>query len=296
MLVAMKAQKRPVNLVSYESTDEDEKEADVRHNGSGSSGKRKLPKVDPSLTVPSPTSDPSRHQGRIRAIPHVEGQFAAYVYVPVCLKANTPLRSLLDEVVGRSKEIEPFLVCDWQDSPNATYLLHISLTRPIYLRHHQREELRRAVKMAARAVDPFTASFSSFSVFENDEHTRVFLGVDIGAGHSMLEVLSKSIEPTLKLLHQKQFYIEPRYHASIAWSLPKVPCTPPVGCLSTYPELDEQDLSIALPVTSLASSLVSDLNSRFGKTLSSAKLGVFEVNSVCLKIGKEITTWTLRKQ
>lgn len=34
------------------------------------------------------------------------------------------------------------------------------------------------------ALDRFVASFSAFAAFDNDERTRAFLGVEIGAGHT----------------------------------------------------------------------------------------------------------------
>lgn len=101
-----------------------------------------------------PVDNPALHQGRVRTSPHVDGQFAAFVYVPVPLKKSSPLRDLLEKSVVFSKEIEPALVCDWLDSPGL-HTLHISLTPPIYLRNYQRDELRRAVKSAARAVCPY---------------------------------------------------------------------------------------------------------------------------------------------
>ena len=98
--------------------------------------------------------NPVLHQGLIRTIPHFEGQFAAFVYVPLILKKNTALRSLLEEATVFAKETEPGLICDWQDNPGA-HTLHISLSRPIYLRHYQREELKRAVSATAISIRPY---------------------------------------------------------------------------------------------------------------------------------------------
>ncbi|KAL5520060.1 hypothetical protein ACEPAG_1720 [Sanghuangporus baumii] len=277
--------KRNIDLVAYESSDDDHGTSDNHLDAAKST--RKLPKLSPSLTVPVPVDDPTLHQGRVRSSPHVEGQFAAFVYIPVPLKKNTPLRQLLEKSVIRAKNIEPALVCDWLDS-RETHTLHISLTRPVYLRNYQLEELKRVVKAAARVVCPFTASFSKFATFENDEHTRAFLGIEVGAGHRELEMLSKTVEPILKSLRQKGFYSEPRFHASIAWAL-----------LATGVGLQDETSNHSVPASTLPRvisslpRLLSDMESHFGKTLSSSKTGVFDVDRICVKIGKEISSWPL---
>lgn len=172
--------KRNASLVSYDSSDEDATKDNPEPRNNLSSGpkryayaynywllvlnsqssSRKLPKLSPSIVVSSPKSDPSQHQGRIRSSPHVEGQFAAYVYIPVPLDNNEKLKNHLSAAIHRAKEIVPELMCDWVDfNSNQTCSsekkgqgeeLHISLTRPIYLRHYQREDLKRAVKQIAR--------------------------------------------------------------------------------------------------------------------------------------------------
>jgi hypothetical protein len=84
----------------------------------------------------------------------------------------------------------------------------------------------------------FTASFATFAHLTNDERTRNFLTLEIGAGHekvsctysctvpilcrsphAQIKALSEALTPTLNLLRQKTFYSEPRFHASFAWAL-----------------------------------------------------------------------------
>lgn len=88
----------------------------------------------------------------------------------------------------------------WSQDTNKTPELHVSLSRPIFLRAYQRDELKRTVKALASTSSPsvlaimlqidltdppisFTVSFASFGALTNDEHTRAFLAVEIGAGH-----------------------------------------------------------------------------------------------------------------
>jgi U6 snRNA phosphodiesterase len=90
-----------------------------------------------------------------------------------------------------------------------------------------------------RAWPRFKASFATFSELTNDEETRTFLTLEIGAGHNevtfsnvkfgahfiivdlsfQLRALSEALTPTLHSFRQKEFYTDPRFHASIAWAL-----------------------------------------------------------------------------
>ena len=177
-------------LVSYgeSSTSESEDEAaplpKKRPKSSSSSSpppppkqqrKRKLPALAAHLAPSVPTDDPSKHQGRTRTTPHVEGQWAAYVYVPIALR-GTALRSVVQRAVGiaeRGGDLDPRAsgggvvpvhdTCtlrgrldDGRDAGDGAKCgeLHISLTRPFFLRGYQREEMKRAVRDVAKAHPP----------------------------------------------------------------------------------------------------------------------------------------------
>ncbi|KIM78488.1 hypothetical protein PILCRDRAFT_98387 [Piloderma croceum F 1598] len=219
-------------LVSYPSSDE----SDTESQPAPPLKKKKLPVLSASLQPPTPVDNPALHQGRTRTSPHVEGQFAAYVYVPVVVDARSTLGKLLDEVASHAKEITPelwdvgFLDNHEEGDVDVEGIgkrrrtkgereLHVSLSRPTYLRAHQREELKRAVRALAKSHIPFKASFATFSELTNDEQTRTFLTLEVGAGHNELRSLSEALTPTLHSLRQKEFYTDPRFHASIAWAL-----------------------------------------------------------------------------
>lgn len=252
------------SLVSYSSSSSDESEPSAKLIRSrsckseppaelavgsthGSSTKRrKLPPLAASLALPVPADDPTKHQGRIRSFPHVEGQYATYVYFPLVLGPGEALYDLVTDVVSKAKEEVGGL---WgvgeagredvegqgqrnecEDQPeyknmgrskrrNAKLELHISLSRPIFLRAHQRDDFKRTVKRIAESVSPFSASFSTFSELTNDERTRTFLSMEVGAGHVEFCHILKLLAPTLRSLRQKEFYADPRFHASIAWAL-----------------------------------------------------------------------------
>lgn len=117
-----------------------------------------------SSLVPSvPVDNPALHQGRIRAQPHVDGQFAAFVYVSVGLDKESPLRQLLSDAfltakaaVGCLQELKGVpLTEDDESSDGGKPTLHISLSRPVYLRAYQRDEFKRAVKQLATKYSPY---------------------------------------------------------------------------------------------------------------------------------------------
>jgi U6 snRNA phosphodiesterase len=114
---------------------------------------RKLPALASQLVLPVPIDNPALHQGRMRISPHVEGQFAAYVYVPLQIPRKSIFDGFLDQVMRRSKEDVPIIhpIGGIHDINVAERELHVSLTRPIYLRAHQREEFRTAVRAIARS-------------------------------------------------------------------------------------------------------------------------------------------------
>jgi len=115
------------------------------------------------LVVPAPVDNPALHQGRIRTTPHVEGQYAAHVYIPLVVNPKTALHTLLGEVLDVTKEIVPTVhaidsCAGGTDSSRRPQELHLSLSRPIYLRAHQREEFKQAVRLVASRQAPYAMS------------------------------------------------------------------------------------------------------------------------------------------
>jgi U6 snRNA phosphodiesterase len=299
--------------------------------------KRKLPGLSNSLVIPTPEDNPALHQGRTRSAPYIEGQWAAYVYVPIVLETNTALRNLLIDMFNSAKDqvptlhaISPDLVrCDDGESgsqvPRRKVELHLSLSRPIYLRSHQRHDLKRVVEDTAsntlpyvpfklndlrgsvhRTLSRFTASFATIAELTNDERTRTFLALEVGAGHDQFKTLSDRLTPILEQLRQQKYYTQPRFHASFAWALlddPNKPINldsvPPkethksAGETSVGNGIESDDLVTLKTVPSLPSDLVSSLVATYGSRLTNSKTGGFGVDKICVRIGKDVTTWKL---
>jgi U6 snRNA phosphodiesterase len=114
---------------------------------------RKLPSLPASFVPAVPRDDASLHQGRTRTTPHRDGQFAAHVYIALVIERHSPLCDLIHDILGHARRSVSTLhavgLCDV-----AGHELHISLSRAIYLRAHQREDLKRAVKAVAACYPP----------------------------------------------------------------------------------------------------------------------------------------------
>ncbi|KZT67098.1 hypothetical protein DAEQUDRAFT_410892 [Daedalea quercina L-15889] len=324
---------RLVSLAQYGSSDEEETPSE---NSPPPAKRRKLPILPESLRPKAPIDNPALHQGRVRTSPHVEGQYAAYVYVPLTVERKSPLQKVLNTALASAQLSVPSLQAiglpdrpqagsshtqphDLEDPSDSCVELHISLTRPIYLRAHQREDLKRAVKMIARSHLTFHASLASFSELTNDEQTRTFLAVEIGAGHDHLKSMSDGLVPTLQSLKQKEFYAEPRFHASFAWALlhsppfpeatseasPSAPASSPGPTPALTPSNDEGTAAESSTVNLLGaanvfptiprfpSTLVPTLNADFGETLRTRHVGTFDVRELHVKIGKDVFKWAL---
>lgn len=102
---------------------------------------------------------------------------------------------------------------------------------------------------------------------------------------SQFKSLSDAFVPTLKLLHQKSFYAEPRFHASIAWALP------------IQQQSTEMDPLITAPVQTTAppflSSVLPHISDEYGGKLSQNMDSMFEVDAIEVKIGKDVHRWIL---
>jgi ribonuclease P protein component len=77
------------------------------------------------------------------------------VYVSLPLRRQSELYKLVQEIILDAKDAVPTLREIWPDQNSCQRPeLHISLSRPILLRAHQREELKRSVKNIAHSQKP----------------------------------------------------------------------------------------------------------------------------------------------
>ncbi|KAL5632624.1 hypothetical protein ACGC1H_005542 [Rhizoctonia solani] len=269
---------------------------------------RALPALDSSLFTPAPVDDPSKHQGRKRTIPYVEGQFIAHVYVPIKLEGD--FLALLRDIVGCAQldttawhsllENVPRTTGEQTTSSTSSgFRSHLSLSRPVPLRAHQRDGFRKEVRKAALERTQFLASFAQLTTLTNEDQSRTFLCVEVGAGHNEFHALSQSLSAHLTSLRQLPYYPQPRFHISIAWILTHGSSNVPAECdqgASASLTKDgggthKQTLESGIYSSTSISSSVESIQTKFSKQL--LDLGRFDAQSVEVKIGKDIHKWPL---
>jgi len=150
--------------------------------------------------------------------------------------------------------------------------------------------------------------------------------MEVGAGHREVSVwllqeahadimllqlrsLAGALAPALRAIRQQEYYVNPRFHASIAWALlsrseDTLSLESNVDCIC-IPSAESED-SISSPtstpgdgaeafptISHLPPELITSLTKRYSARLASPHIGVFDVEKVIVKIGKEITSWRL---
>ncbi|GAA5984960.1 hypothetical protein JCM11641_005598 [Rhodosporidiobolus odoratus] len=270
--------------------------------------KRKLPSLDASFDAPSrPVDLPYLHQGRKRTVPHEKGQWASHVYLE--LQPSSAFRKMLKAAVEiasapstssastapspvihslLASTSEPYLASQApsltlvprsasaavlsEPSPEGT-ALHLSLSRPLILQTNQRADLRAAVAKVAANTTGFSARYASFGVLENDEKTRRFLGIEIGAGYGELHALVRNLDDKLTTLRLPTYYHSPRFHTSLAWTT------------STTSTCTTSNDPLPFSPQGLAT-----LEEQYSKPLRDEELWV---GQLCVKIGKEVARYAL---
>ncbi|KAF5360650.1 hypothetical protein D9756_004841 [Leucocoprinus leucothites] len=294
------------SIVDYDSSDEEVTQKDVPPPK-----KKKLPALSTALVVPVPVDNPVLHQGRTRTVPHVDGNWAAHVFVSINVTRSHAMCSLLEATIAQAQRSVPAIqsLISGGETDKNSIELHISLSRPIFIRAHQKEELRRAVRKLSQHP-PFKLSFTSFTELQNDEGTRAFLTAEVGAGHHELQKLCSELAPLLRNLRQPAYYSTPRFHASIAWVLldrvrkpseaegkptTAASLSPPISPSDANPENTTQ-AELQTPaefamVPGIPKELIHKLNIAFGNRLPSPSIGCFDAENIYLKIGKDIVSW-----
>ncbi|XP_072169206.1 U6 snRNA phosphodiesterase 1-like [Diadema setosum] len=212
-------------LRSYESessSNDDDSEHGVIHH---QIKKRKLNDSSKTAGIPQPTlelppeilsmfgssrhpaeaSDPSNHRGRIRSFDHVPGNWATYIYIPAESSNLRNLAELLMTHLPKGTTFEP------SDD------LHISLSRTVCLQYHWIEPFTKSLSGLIAATRSFKCHLERVDIYTNDEKTRTFLGLKVGAGHDTLCDLVALSDECLSEFSLPCFYKNPSFHISFCW-------------------------------------------------------------------------------
>ncbi|TYG85180.1 hypothetical protein ES288_A13G032500v1 [Gossypium darwinii] len=174
------------------------------------------------------TGQPSR----VRSFPHVEGNYALHVYIPVFIPSIS--KKEMGQFLTRVSSVVPNLHVVDIDIPLNTLCkeehkleqvalgreFHISLGRTVPIRVHQIDSIVAMLRQKLQFQKRYWIDFNKWEVFVNDDRTRTFLSLEVVTGG--LPEITKQIQAVnevYKLHNLPEFYKDPRPHISLAWAL-----------------------------------------------------------------------------
>lgn len=168
------------------------------------------------------------HGGRVRSFPHVAGNYALHVYVPVTLPASTQTK--LAPYLQKAVSLFPGLKTMDDDDLSAsvkskhgiklTTEFHISLGLTVPIRIHQADTMVHMLRRKFQGQKQFWIEFSCWEVFVNDDKTRSFLSLEVlTTGFSEIKKQVTLVNDVYRLHGLPSFYPNPRPHISLAWAL-----------------------------------------------------------------------------
>ncbi|KAF5518703.1 U6 snRNA phosphodiesterase [Colletotrichum aenigma] len=200
----------------------------------------------------STADDPTLHQGRKRAIPHIVGHWPSHVYIEWHPTASqhallTNLQAKIAPLL-KSQKLQPLLTSDL----NAPLPLHVSLTRPLSLTTAQKDDFLSALTSSvSHATGAFILSPRGIGFFKSPDSDRAFLILRVadprassrdnnnttGKNPQLRALLTKCNAVALRFSQQPLYQaratelVDDAFHVSIGWTfgLP-----PEDACLETY--------------------------------------------------------------
>ncbi|KAF0892723.1 hypothetical protein E2562_017694 [Oryza meyeriana var. granulata] len=174
---------------------------------------------------------------RVRSFPHVEGNYALHVYIPVVIPSEAIKH--LAHVMERAASFVPDLyavdadyalseLCKDEQKLEKVLLsreFHVSLGRTVAIQVHQIESLVAMLRQKFRSQRRYWMDFNKWEHFINDDCTRSFLSLEVTS--TGLPEISKQIamvDDVYRLHGLPEFYKNPRPHISLAWALGDASC------------------------------------------------------------------------
>ncbi|KAL7590100.1 hypothetical protein Lser_V15G36026 [Lactuca serriola] len=169
---------------------------------------------------------------RIRSFPHIEGNYALHVYIPVFIPSERKKELAL--FLKKATSLIPDLHVVDLDVPLSMLLkdeekliqvalgreFHISLGRTVPIRVHQIDSMVAMLRQKLQFQKRYLIDFNKWEVFVNDDQTRTFLSVE-NTTRGVAEVTKQiqTVNEVYKLHNLPEFYKDPRPHISIAWGV-----------------------------------------------------------------------------
>ena len=191
--------------------------------------------------------------GRVRAFPHVQGNFATHVYVPLAVSDWTEARHELADLLAKLARAVPTLRpigtingnlgedCDSAFDAIASLVpdgdLHVSLSHTFPIRAARKDGLLTALRrgLARDLATGWDALVGpNLEVFVNDARTTTFLALRVGTAspidpspgtspgtanaRSPWKGAYSAVNGVMRERGYPQFYEDPKPHASFAWT------------------------------------------------------------------------------
>ncbi|PWA48802.1 hypothetical protein CTI12_AA482860 [Artemisia annua] len=169
---------------------------------------------------------------RIRSFPHIDGNYALHVYIPVFIPSERK-KELAQFLKKTTSLVQDLHVVDI-DVPLLTLVkdedkliqaalgreFHISLGRTVPIRVHQIDSVVAMLKQKLQFQKRYLIDFNKWEVFVNDDQTRTFLSIE-NTSQGLTEVTKQIqvVNEVYKLHNLPEFYKDPRPHISIAWAV-----------------------------------------------------------------------------
>ncbi|KAI3940384.1 hypothetical protein MKW98_024791 [Papaver atlanticum] len=184
------------------------------------------------LNSPNPLDYMEIGQGsRVRNFPHIEGNYALHVFIPVYIPPTTMKNLAL--FLKRIAKVVPDLHVVDVDIPLSNLCkdnqkleqvalgreFHISLGRTVPVRVHQIDSILTMLRQKFSPPKQYWIDFSKWEVFVNDEQTRSFLAMEVVAG-GLAEVTRQiqSVNEIYRFHNLPEFYKDPCPHISLLWA------------------------------------------------------------------------------
>ncbi|XP_024012392.1 U6 snRNA phosphodiesterase isoform X2 [Eutrema salsugineum] len=168
---------------------------------------------------------------RVRNFPHVDGNYALHVYIPVSipLLPKKEIVCFLKRVASAVPNLHlveadvPLSILCKDDQKLERALgreFHISLGRSVPLRVHQINSVVSLLRQKLQFHKRYWIDFNKWEVFVNDDCTRSFLSLEITtSGLSEICKQIDAVNEVYKLHNLPEFYKDPRPHISLVWAL-----------------------------------------------------------------------------
>lgn len=188
--------------------------------------------LNPPDSLSTPDYLLTSQANRIRSFPHVDGNYALHVYIPVHIPA-APRKEMMEFLKRLSSLVQGLHVVDLdipiealcKDEQKLDHIVmgreyHISLGRTVPIRVHQIDSIITMLRQRLQLQKRYLIDFSKWQVFVNDDRTRSFLSIEILAG-GLVQIRRQiqAVNEVYRLHNLPEFYEEARPHISMAWAL-----------------------------------------------------------------------------